>query len=77
MSEMDAVAEGPMLRSHTNRVVSLLRSFKEQGRTLAECTERQRLGMNLKTLQKYCRDAGISFPDYTPVNMRSKRTRGN
>lgn len=72
MSEMDAVVNGPMLRTHKNRVVALLRHFRSQGRTLEECSHRQRLGLGLSTLKKYCRDAGVSFPDYTPLHMRKK-----
>ena len=45
MSEFDAVLNGPILRTHTNRVVALLRHFKEQGRTLRDCTDPRRLGM--------------------------------
>lgn len=73
MSEMDAVINGPILRTHTNKVVALLRHFKSQGRTLEECTHRQRLGLKLGTLKKYCRDAGVSFSDYTPLDMRKKK----
>ena len=74
MSEMDAVMEGPLLRTHKNRVLALLRHFKDQGRTLEECTHRQRLGLKRKTLEKYCRDAGLSFSDYQPAE-KSQRDR--
>lgn len=73
MSEIDEVVNGPMLRTHTARVVALLRHFKDQGRTLRECSDRRRLGMKIKTLQKYCRNAGLSFPDYTPLQQMKQR----
>lgn len=43
MSEIDAVVNGPVLRTHKNRVVALLRHFKDQGRTLKDCKEELRV----------------------------------
>lgn len=57
---------------HRYLMNELLRHFASKRIPLAVCADARHLNRNIKTLKQYCRDLGLSFPDYTPKALREK-----
>ena len=60
------------LGSNRKRAHHALRIYSERGLTLKYISGPKILNKSLDTLKKYCREAGVKFPDYIPMSMRPK-----
>lgn len=77
-AEMFDMAPPEKLSSrHAKRLQSILKLYSERGLTLEVLADDRHIGLSVKTLQKYSRKAGVTFPDYVPRSMRPKKAREN
>lgn len=59
--------------THATRMVTLLRAFASQGRTLESLTGPRYFNRTLNTLKRYARKGEVRFPDYTPRPIRKRK----
>lgn len=64
------LGNGPLLPKHRAKVGTLLKHFNAAGLTLATCADSRHMNRAVSTLQRYCRDFKLSFPDYVPMALR-------
>lgn len=62
-------------RGLRDKMIEILRHFRNKGIPLSVCADSKHLNRSLSTLQGYCREGSIAFPDYTPYDMRSEEER--
>jgi hypothetical protein len=73
---LSEIAEGPHghVSNHHALTEALLRRLNEKGLTLEQCADRRLMDRSLRTLQAYAREFELSFPDYTPLKLRPKKS---
>lgn len=80
MTGLDLGLRLPVTRArgtpHRKRMDALLLvAYHRRGLSLAVCGDRLHLGRAQSTLKRYARRLRLSFPDYTPRNLRWRKRR--
>ena len=60
---------------HKARMAHCLRHFAAKKIPLLTCCDARHLNRSLSTLQEYCRELGLRFPDYVPMALRTEEER--
>lgn len=68
--------DAPMaVGGHHRRIIFCLRHWASKGLHLCTCADSKHLNLSVRTLERYCREAKLRFPDYIPYELRTDEER--